>query len=412
MCFRRLTKSGALPLVAVCVSVSAAAAEAQSTRTMLTQQAPQAPAQAAPSQAPTASTPAQAPSAGAAKSRISRTFQVGQKDVWTITDLEVKPGERVAFTAQGAASCPGVASSFGPEGIPRGFRDLLRVLPVAQGSRGALMGRIGEPGVALPFLIGQAFDTVSPSGGVLSLGINRAETDPCTATFTVTATVYAAGDTSVRVAERVDTIAGVDQQLFSKLPRRIADKDGKPGDMVNFLILGSEEGMKQVFSTAGWVTVDPDVKGALISGLLSSLSKEAYLTLPMSQLYLFGRPQDYGWAHAEPIKVAAARHHLRTWRAPFDVQGATVWAGAATHDIGFERDKRNNGITHKIDPNIDFEREYVERTLTGTGLVSEFTYVLPSNPLFEAKTATGGSFHSDGRVLVLKLAEKTEVPTR
>lgn len=163
--------------------------------------------------------------------------------------------------------------------------------------------------------------------------------------------------------------------------------------------------MKAVFSTAGWVTVDPDVKGALLSGFISSLSKEAYLTLPMSTLYLFGRPQDYGWAHAEPIKVAASRHHLRVWRAPFLVDGATAWVGAATHDIGFERDKRNNGITHKIDPNIDFEREYVEATLTGTGLVSEFTYFLPANPLLEAKTATGGTFHSDGRVLVLKLSE-------
>lgn len=82
-----------------------------------------------------------------------------------------------------------------------------------------------------------------------------------------------------------------------------------------------------------------------------------------------------------------------------------MWVGAATHDIGFERDRRNNGITHKIDPNIDFERQFVEQTLAATGLVSQFTYVRPDNPLLEAKTATGGSFHSDGRVLVLKLNE-------
>jgi len=36
--------------------------------------------------------------------------------------------------------------------------------------------------------------------------------------------------------------------------------------------------------------------------------------------------------------------------------------------------------------------------------VEHFTYVLPDNPLREARTATGGSFHSDGRVLVLQLA--------
>jgi hypothetical protein len=175
--------------------------------------------------------------------------------------------------------------------------------------------------------------------------------------------------------------------------------------MVNFLLLGSEAAMQKVFKAAGWVTVDADVRDALISGVLASLSKEAYLTLPMSPLYLFDRPQDFGWAHAEPIKVAASRHHLRVWRARSKGAGATLWAGAATHDIGFDRDRRNNGVTHRIDPDVDLEREYVEKTLTRTGLVTEFTYVMPKNPVKEAKTATGGTFRSDGRVLVLRLVE-------
>jgi hypothetical protein len=125
----------------------------------------------------------------------------------------------------------------------------------------------------------------------------------------------------------------------------------------------------------------------------------------MSQLYLFGRPQDYGWAHAEPISVVASRNHLRIWKAPFTVNGEMAWIGAATHDIGFERDQRNNGITHKIDPDIDLERDYVEKTLLSTGLVSEVFRFLPENPMKEAHTATGGSFHSSGQVLILKLAE-------
>jgi hypothetical protein len=124
----------------------------------------------------------------------------------------------------------------------------------------------------------------------------------------------------------------------------------------------------------------------------------------MSVLYLFDRPQDYGWAHAEPIKVVETRNHLRIWKAPFTPNGQTVWVGAATHDIGFERDQRNNGLTHKIDPDIDLERDYVEKTLAGTGQVSELMYFLPKSPLQEAKTATGGTFHSDGRVLILQLA--------
>jgi hypothetical protein len=128
--------------------------------------------------------------------------------------------------------------------------------------------------------------------------------------------------------------------------------------------------------------------------------------MPMSPLYLFGRQQDYGWAHAEPIKVVASRNHLRIWKAPFTVDGQTLWVGAATHDIGFEKDQRSkNGITHKIDPDIDLERNFVQQTLCSTGLVAEVTHFLPQNPLQEAKTATGGTFHSNGQVLILKLAK-------
>jgi hypothetical protein len=241
---------------------------------------------------------------------------------------------------------------------------------------------------------------------MLFIGVNRADNDACTPDFSVHVEVFPPRDgASTQVARRVDAIGGVDVSLLDRLPRRVRDREGNAGDMVNFLIVGSEAGMQRVFKAAGWVTVDADVRGAVISGVLDSLSKEAYLTLPMSQLYLFDRPQDVGWAHAEPIKVVAARHHLRIWRAPTTVNGATFWVGAATHDIGFERDQRNNGITHKIDPNIDLERDYVEKTLTQTGIVTEFTYVTPKDAVKEARTATGGTFHSDGRVLVLKLAE-------
>jgi hypothetical protein len=81
-----------------------------------------------------------------------------------------------------------------------------------------------------------------------------------------------------------------------------------------------------------------------------------------------------------------------------------VWVGAGTHDIGIERDQRTkNGITHKIDPDIDKERDFVGESLISTGLVAAKMYMRPSQPVGETHTATGGSFHSDGRVMVLDL---------
>jgi len=351
-------------------------------------------------------TPTQVPSG---KKRLAKDFTIKGDSQWTDTNIDVQAGEHVLITATGKLRYLDAKEENGPEGVPRGFKDLLRILPFNGAGRGALIGRIGDADIAETFLIGAQREVPAPVAGRLAVGLNQPKADLADGSYSVHIEVYApetgAAGTPRVVAQRVKALPGIDNALFAKIPRRIGDKDGNPGDMVNFLILGSEDGMQRVFTTAGWVKVDADVRNTVLHGIIGSLSKEAYLTMPMSQLYLFGRAQDYGWAHAEPISVVASRNHLRIWKAPFTVNGDTVWVGAATHDIGFERDQRNNGITHKIDPDIDAERDYVEKTLSNTGLVKQTMHFLPDNPMKEARTATGGSFHSNGEALILKLSE-------
>ncbi len=329
------------------------------------------------------------------KMRLSQEVQLTGDESWIDTGIDVQAGEHVLITATGKLRYADAKDDNGPEGLGRGFKDLLRVLPFNGAGRGALIGRIGDQDTAQPFLVGARRDIVAPVSGRLSVGINQTTDDTGDGNYVVRIEVYVPEGGAARVvARQVNSLPGIDKDLFSKIPRRIADKQGNPGDMVNFLILGSEDAMQRVFTTAGWVKVDADVKGTVLHGLIESLSKESYLTMPMSPLYLFGRSQDYGWAHAEPISVVRSRNHLRVWKAPFQLNGQTLWVGAATHDIGFERDQRNNGVTHKIDPDIDLERDYVEKTLASTGLVTEISHFLPDTPMKEAKTATGGTFHS------------------
>jgi len=342
----------------------------------------------------------------------AKSFTLKGGDVWTDTGITLEPGQQVVFNADGKLRYSDAKVDNGPEGLTRNFKDLIRILPFNDVGRGAVIGRIGDPDYAQPFLIGPSKDVTAPVSGKLWIGINQSNSDTGDGSYTVNVAVYAADGNTVReVAKEVPSIPGVDNSLFTKIPRRISDKDGNPGDMVNFLILGNEDEMKKVFTTAGWVKVDADVKSTILAGALASFSKESYLTMPMSILYLFDRPQDYGWAHAEPISVVASRNHLRVWKAPFTVNGQMLWVGAATHDIGFEKDQRNNGLTHKIDPDIDLERDYVQKTLSSTGLVAQVSHFTPQNPMKEAKTATGGSFHSNGQVLILKLAPTSGTST-
>ena len=123
----------------------------------------------------------------------------------------------------------------------------------------------------------------------------------------------------------------------------------------------------------------------------------------MSTLYLFGRPQDLSFARGDPLKVAAERHHLRVWKTDKTVGGRPLWVGSATHDVGFEKDQRNGNVTHRIDPEIDKERDFLLQSFDAAGAFSSAAYVTPDDPMLKARTATGGSFYSDGRIVVMAL---------
>lgn len=339
---------------------------------------------------------------------------------WVDTNIDLRGGAKLRFTASGQITYPAdqsyagktkTSGSFGPAGLPRNWADLIHQYAVTDAGHGALIGRVGSGDYAQPFLIGEGKEYDVPVAGRLYLGLNESQSDASTAqgSFHVTVDILQEGSADAANAggPAETRVPGITPDLLSKVPRRVTDPNGRPGDMVNVLIVGTQDEVVKAFTTAGWVQVDKTVSGTAVNALLETFEKQDYLTMPMSILYLFNRPQDYGFAHAEPVKVAMSRNHLRVWKSPYQVDGQPLWCVAATHDIGFERDQRNNGLTHKIDPAIDGEREYVDGTLSSTGLVVQRDHVVPPNPLTTAKTATGGEFHSDGRIVVLVLKNTT-----
>ena len=187
------------------------------------------------------------------------------------------------------------------------------------------------------------------------------------------------------------------------LPRRVNDEYKNLGDMVNFVLVGSVQQVQSALEAASWHLADTDVKESALKAVLETYKKQDYLQMPMSQLMLFGRVQDFGYEQAEAYSVVASRHHFRLWKAPFTWDDQTVWVGAGTHDVGFEKDQRNGKLTHKIDPAVDGERTNIGASLQKADKVKSLGYYLPPDPIQEAKNATGGGYHSDGRILVIFL---------
>ena len=333
-----------------------------------------------------------------ADKKKSHECDVAGNPPWLDTGLDVRQGDLIRVSASGTIRMSKYRES-GPDGVVREWLDLLRIFPLNDANAGALLGRVGDSDESRPFLIGSGRESKAAIGGRLFLGINQAEKEQAEGSFHVKVEVVP--QTTVAKPAPQLRRPEVTQEMLDTIPIRVSDADGNPGDRVNFLVIGSEDQVKQALKDAGWVLVNRSAKDAIIQAAIAVLSRQAYTQLPMSELMLFGRAQDFGYAHADPLRVVASRHHFRLWKAPFQIDGQTLWVGAGTHDIGFDRDQRNGGITHKIDPDTDQEREFIGQSLEATGLTVGTYYVTPSNPLKEAKTAHGESFTSDGRTLVI-----------
>ena len=324
---------------------------------------------------------------------------------WIDTGMDVTAGEKLHITAKGTVDFSD-KTGVGPQGAPREWKDTLRDLSVLSAGRGALVGQVGSDRAATPFFVGADGTVTVPVGGRLFLGVNQDSYFKASGKFDVHIERTAASKQAANANNY--NFKPMFAMLDAKLPYRVTDQaapGGNEGDLVNFVLVGSEKQVTEAFKAAGWVLPDKTNQQAVVSALIATLNKEAYVTVPMSTLFLFGRGQDFGYARAEAVKVIGERDHFRIWQTPFKgPNGETLWAGAGTHDIGIEKDQRKeNAITHKIDPAIDGERDFIADTLQQAGMVQSTGYLDRPKQVKETKTATGGEIKTDGRTLVVVL---------
>jgi len=336
----------------------------------------------------------------------TKTIEVAPADGWKDTGIDVAAGDLVKFEATGKLKFADAVSESTPDGLKRGWTDMLRAMQLNDAGRGALIGRVGDGAAARPFLVGAQREARMTTAGRLFVAVNQPSSSAKSeGSFSVKIGIAAkAGSTQQSYTGPWPVLT---KEQWAQIPPRVVDDAGTEGDRVNFVIFGGEDQVKKALLSMGWVIVDRSVKDTIIRGGLGVLSGEAYLTMPMSELKMFGRAQDYGFAHSEPIQTVKSRHHFRIWKAPFQAGDWTVWVGAGTHDIGFDRDQRNGKITHKIDPDTNQERDYIGESLKNSGQVVKLEYHMPEKPIKAAKTAHGQEYTSDGRILLITMAPES-----
>lgn len=349
--------------------------------------------------------------ASPARSSVTEKRDVFGKQQWTDTGIDLYPGDVVTFSATGKIERPG-APSCGPDGRLRNWHEYTTKLPINQAGAGSLIGKIDGGAAGQPFGVGARRQTKVQSPGRLYLGVNEASNESAAGGYHVTMDIVRAGPApAIAAANSAGAVVEVPSSAFptsglALVPLRVTNKVGVPGDMVNFVLIGSEAAVDQTFKDAGWRRVfdtNKEHRRAAIGGVFSGFTHKPFVEMPMSQLYLFGRPQDVGYAQGTAVAALGTRHHLRLWKAPMQIEGQDVWVGAGTHDESFMHDPHHKGFSHYIDPNVDEERAYIQQTLAGTREATQWTMVQPAAPVQTAYTVSGQIYHSDGQMLVLWL---------
>ena len=192
--------------------------------------------------------------------------------------------------------------------------------------------------------------------------------------------------------------------VLAGAPQRAESRDRHPGDPINLVFVGTAEQIEQAFRQAGWAEPKKKNDQSIWKTAQAVINSDGYDAAPVSDLYVFGRKEDL--AFEKTLNTFNKRHHLRLWQAPTSApDGRPIWLAAATHDVGI--DVHPGVISHATDPNLDDERSQVSFDLIGTGDVQGAELFTPPNPLSSGMTATGGAWHTDGRLFVIDLKSQS-----
>jgi hypothetical protein len=173
--------------------------------------------------------------------------------------------------------------------------------------------------------------------------------------------------------------------------------DGMLGDPVNLAIIGSKDELISGMSAAGWKQADKLNFKSSLKMAYAAVTGTHYPSAPVSSLFLFGNKQDLAFEKdvgGNPRK----RHHARFWNTPRDwwLPGGyrADWLGAATFDKNVGLSLFTGQVTHKIDSNVDKERDFVISDLKKGA--ENVKWVKHFTSSYHSRNGGGDIIHTDG----------------
>ena len=200
------------------------------------------------------------------------------------------------------------------------------------------------------------------------------------------------------------------RKIFAKQSCCTKNSDATPdGDPLNLVVVESKQNPIVPFAARGWHLARQVDVASSIDTARAFIFRDEFLTSPVSPLYVFGRKEDLALQKAR--STISQRVHARFWLTPYTFEARRVWIGQVSRDIGVRLTNQTwNLTTHKIAPDVDFDRTYLLQDLLISGFVERFGYVGgvgPAPASAPRRNLTGDPYYTDGLRAVIFLSNQT-----
>lgn len=184
----------------------------------------------------------------------------------------------------------------------------------------------------------------------------------------------------------------------NNIPKYSEKLSGSIQEPISFIILAKNDNeLLNLFNKANWqLARKPNLKSLLIVAN-AAIKNQSDPTGPMTPSFWNTQVHDFGFEKATQENTARKRHHARFWKTNIIIDNKNVYIGTASFDVGVKM-----GITHKIAPDIDTEKEFLFNDLNSSSLIIKYNKQPFVSPTL-GKNLAGDEFFTDGEAYLIEI---------
>ncbi|AEA33167.1 LssY C-terminal domain-containing protein [Hippea maritima] len=172
---------------------------------------------------------------------------------------------------------------------------------------------------------------------------------------------------------------------------------GEKEEPINLIIIAKNDyTLKKDMSVVGWYFADKLSLKSIKKSIIALIHNKPYNEAPISPGFWNYKVNNFGIE--KPIKGESIklRHHGRIWKTYYSIEGEEIYVAAVSFDT------RLKWVIHKINPNIDKEREFFFNSLRSKHLIEKYKKIQFVEP-FSGYNFYGDKFFTDGKAYIIWL---------